>query len=254
MPLLNDDAALDGALLAIVNAVQTTTATGTQQNVALDGPTLHLRCNNASALTFGGFVLSGGNISGARLILDNVGSSTVKVATEDASSTAANRCICLSDDGQIVGPGGRLLAIYDGTTARWRVTLLEPGDPIAVAHNAGDYTGSGSLTFTVASGDLTRYLYTQRGRQLDLTLRIDNASTGGTAAAYLKIACPAGFTPSHVDQVVGTCFIDQNGTVQVGLVYADATGLYLSTGTLANWSNTLTNTLDLACRVTVEID
>jgi hypothetical protein len=104
--------------------VQTTTLTGSQNNFAIDGPLAYLRCNNASALTITGALIDGGNVDGAKVIIEAL-NSAVTLNHQDAASTAANRFI-ISDGADLeMAAYDRLLMIYDGTTARWRVNSAD---------------------------------------------------------------------------------------------------------------------------------
>ncbi len=174
---------------------QTTTLTGTQNNLSLSASFTYLRCNNASSLVITGFTVGGAApAAGDRVVIDNVGPSTVKVPNEDAGSTATSRVITESVAGQIVGANGRMEAVYDGTTGRWRLKVIDPGDRIAVPYNAANFTGGGAMTWTVDAGDQLRFAYRQRGITLELALFLNVTTIGGTAAVDLRVALPGGFT------------------------------------------------------------
>lgn len=100
----------------------TTTATGTQNDWAIDtansGTTVGiLRCNNASALTINGIVAP----SSHRVLVVEAINSTVSLAHENASSTAANRITTPTAATVAIPSGGYAFLLYDVTTARWRV-------------------------------------------------------------------------------------------------------------------------------------
>jgi len=250
--LTNPTAQLSSATVAIVDDVQTTTSTGTQSNFALDYNYLVLRCNNASALTFTGFAVSGGNVAGARVLIENVGTSTVKF-THDATSTAANRFYTVSTNGQILGAGGRALAVYDATQSRWILRCMDPGAWVSHAHASGDYTSSGTLAFTVASGDLTSYRYQQHGATLRVAVDINTASlTAGTGTMIVKL--PTGFTPRQ-NTLVGTVGYGTDNTTASDLrvvAYDGLADLYLFRVTGA-WANS-TNLTSIAFAFQIEVD
>jgi hypothetical protein len=171
---------------------QTTTATGAQNNFSLNAHRTYLRCTGA-APSFSGFTVSGlAPSTGAQVLIECLGT-TAKVTNQDTNSTAANRIITPSTSGQIVGASGLMLLIYDDTTDRWREHLLDPGLAISVAHSAGDYTGSGSLTWGVDAGDLSVYTYKQHGTSLELSITVVTSTPGGTTSSGLRAALP-GFT------------------------------------------------------------
>lgn len=205
---------------------QTTTSTGTQDNFSLSASVTYLRCNNASALTFDGFTV-GGNApaAGAVVIIDNVGSSTVKVAHQNTGSTAANRVICPSTNGQIIGAGGRMQLIYDATTSRWREEIIEPGTAITIPFNAADFTGNISMTWTLDSADLVGATYVQRGTQLLMNVIINSSTVGGTPNNELRMALPGGFTGAGTATLI--FFQRDNGTARTGLAQMLNSGTYV---------------------------
>lgn len=207
---------------------ETTTLTGTQNDFDLDAAFTHLRCNNASALTLTGFTVAGGApTAGSRVIIQNVGSSTVRIADQDAGSAAANRIDTPSTRGQIIGAGGVIQLVYDDTDSRWKMIAVEPGTPITVAHAGGDYTAS-SGTWTVEAGDLLGFRYIQRGKFVTFIVNIDNSSTSATPAE-LRIALPNSFTGIAFQQfhAAGRIF-DNGGGHQGGVVALDASGTTLN--------------------------
>lgn len=146
---------------------------------------ISLRCTGAAPVIRG--VVNG--FKGQTILIHCLGT-TLKVAHQDAGSTAANRIICESTQGQIVGVGGIIGLVYDATTARWRAYLLNQGNWIDVAFSAGNFTASGSMTWTVASGDQTLFRYKQRGTMLSLILDLQTTTVGGTPATDLKVTTP----------------------------------------------------------------
>lgn len=180
-------------------AEQTTTSIGTQNDFSLDGENIYLRCNNASALTFTGFTIGGSTpTTNAIVIIENVGTSTVRVTHQDTGSTASNRCIGISTAGQIIGANGRMQCIYDVTTGRWRIGLLETGSAITHPYASADYFGGGSMTWTVESADLRTYIYRQYAKILELIIDISGSTTGGTAHTDLNIKIPSIFTLAQI--------------------------------------------------------
>lgn len=119
---------------------QTTTLTGTQNNFALDGPFAWLKCTNASALTFTGVLLDGGNIDGARVILE-AADSTVTLRHQDTGSATANRFITPTASDLVITVTERVLIVYDGASSIWRANradaaqLLQATDDIVIIEN-----------------------------------------------------------------------------------------------------------------------
>lgn len=241
---------LDPADAAFTGASQTTTATGNQDNFApSSGDRVVIRCTGAAPV-FRGF---SGGASVRTVILECLGT-TLKVAHEDTNSSAANRIICESTQGQIVGVGGRIQLIYDATTSRWRASVLGAGAWIAVAHAGGNFTASGSMIWTVASGDQIAYRYRQSGPELRLIVQLEQTTVSGTPATYLQITLPftCAFTSSAF--IMHPALARDNGTLenlQVMTTAASATLKLVRPGG-SNWS-AATDTTAIAINTMLEI-
>jgi len=173
---------------------ETTTLTGTQNNFDADAAFTYLRCNNASALILTGFTTAGGApTEGDRIIVHNIGSSTVRVADENAGSTVENRISTPSVRGQIIGTDGTIELVYDVTSSRWRIASINPGAFISITFSAGDFTTSGG-TWTVQAGDISTYDYQQIGKVLFLRILLDGTSTSAGMGNQLRVAMPDSFT------------------------------------------------------------
>lgn len=227
------------------------TVTGTQNDYALaaEGVSV-LRWNGASPVTFSGFT---NGIAGRSVIVINItASQSLKVTHDDGNSTIGNRVICTSTAGQIIGPNGSLLLWYDGTSSRWRLHVLNPGGPLTPAFSAGDFTANGSMTWTVASGDVTTYAYQQDGKRVTFWLYLDNTTVGGTPNTDLQISLQ-GFTASKL--VANSVRIRDNGTFATGVAYSAASGTVIGVRRVdnTNWS-TSTDTTDVHGQITVEVN
>jgi hypothetical protein len=211
---------------------QSTSATGTQNDFDLTAHLTYLRCDGAAAVFTGFKVMGAAPAAGDRVVIDNIGTGTIKIAHQDTGSTAAYRAITASTAGQIVGVGGRLFGIYDGTTSRWRVTLIDPGAPIAVAFDATHYTANGAQTWTVASGDQETRMYIQRGKVLTYFFVINTTTVGGTPNNRLILALPAGFTVTR--QIRGIVQLFDNNVGTPGQCTVSAAGTTILFGRIDN--------------------
>ncbi len=102
---------------------QATTLTAVQNNFALEGPFAYLQCNNAADLHLTGFLVDGGNVDGARVIIE-VLSEKVTLYNQSANSATSNRIITPDAANLVLAAFGRALLIYDGTASRWRVSRM----------------------------------------------------------------------------------------------------------------------------------
>jgi len=114
---------------------------------------------------------------------------------------------------------------------------------------AGDYTGNGALTWTVAVGDVSTYAYSLNGRILTVSFALLATTVGGTPDTTLQLKIPAGYVSKKI--MFGTfTYSDNSSTVfAVGTTRVDAggtvIGLYRTPYLNATWSASadLTNVL-----------
>lgn len=124
----------------------------------------------------------------------------------------------------------------------------------SVAFNAGNYTADASMTFTVASGDVTTHAYVETGKTMTVALVIATATVGGVVSQELRVAIPNGRTAQKT--TYGTFGYLDNGTYGTGLWRVSAGGtVIVFTKTLSgtNWTLSTNNTYLLA-NCTFEID
>jgi hypothetical protein len=62
------------------------------------------------------------------------------------------------------------------------------------AFNAANYTGSGSMTWTLTSGDVALNKYVVIGKTVHWHLVLTTTTVGGTPATGLRVALPAGLS------------------------------------------------------------
>lgn len=111
------------------------------------------------------------------------------------------------------------------------------GEWITRTFAAGNYTGSVSMTWTVASGDVTTDAYELTGKKLSYFWQITSSTVGGTASNILQIAIPGGFTSAK--RVSNTMvYIDNGSTETVGYaeVLAGGTLIRLLKIGVGNWT------------------
>lgn len=105
-----------------------------------------------------------------------------------------------------------------------------------VPYAASDYTGSGSMIWTVEAGDVITSAVLPIGRMLLFTLQIDSSSVGGSPATYLRVKVPFGYVPARSMDIVGSANDGDLGTTltRVRVFQSDPNILILRTDG-ANW-------------------
>ncbi len=235
----------------------TKTDTGSQNdfNVGQSGYNTIVRLNNSSDLTITGLA---NGVSGQRVTLRSVGAGSVFLQHQNASSSAGNRFVNFLTEGSTPLAAGAGVAeyVYDGSASRWVLVNHSQGKMITRSFSAGDYTASGSMTWTVGSGDFDTYAYEVVGSLLYLAVRLNSTSVGGTLSNALRVALPNNWkcSPSHGNGLFS--YVDNNGAPAQGhLSYSDGdTFLSLFRSLSApNWSaSTDATVVSIGCVVSLK--
>lgn len=213
----------------------TITSTGTQNDVSFSDAGV-LRCNNASDLTITGFAAGQ---AGQRLTVVSVGAGQVYFAHQNSGSVANNRFINWLSTGNTPLAAGKGTATfeYDATALRWRLVAHTQGAPISQPYSAGDFTGSGAMTWGVGSGDVGTYTYYITGRLLHFSVEFGPTTVGGTANTTLSFKIPGNYVANRGEQ--GVVFAIDSGTHQGVRWFTNGGGsttLSVMKLTAANWA------------------
>jgi hypothetical protein len=212
------------------------TAVGTQNDYT-PGTGMIVRWNGASQITVSGVVA---HINGDIRIFTNVtAAQAMKFTHQDAGSVAANRIILPATGGQWIGAGGSIGLQYDGTSARWRVLFILPGAPITRAFAAGNYTANGTMTWTLAAGDVLIERYMQHGRDYSFDFDYFTTTVGGVANTQLITSIPGGFTADSAQLALGRAS-DGSGVASQLVVVPTGTSLqfFKDLALTTNWNAT----------------
>lgn len=127
------------------------------------------------------------------------------------------------------------------------------GEWTNVAYASGNFTASGSMTWTVESGDQVAYSYMLIGHTMWLAFALNNTTVGGTPSTELHVAIPGGFTGKN-NATLGAVRSFDNGTDTVGFCGAVASAAYVRCwrGGFSNWAAS-TNSTSLQAFVTLEV-
>lgn len=184
---------------------QTTTATGNQDNFDLNGEFTILRCTGAAPVFRGFLVKSAAPTPDCKVLIQCLGSTSAKVAHQDANSTAANRIITPSTSGQIVGVDGSILLFYDGTTDRWRYVTCDPGGWLTY--------GATTTTAGWAATPTKNVFYRQRGKTVAVTFHITGTSDADTTTFTIPFTSVNG---GFVQPVALGLTVDNGSTIAAG--------------------------------------
>jgi hypothetical protein len=94
------------------------------------------------------------------------------------------------------------------------------GEWTTPSFSAGTFTANGSMTWTVAAGDVGTYAYTLIGKTMTVVFTINTATVGGTPDTALRIAVPASQTAAKA--TANPVLILDNGTRAIGIASVGA--------------------------------
>ncbi len=168
---------------------------------------------------------------------------TSETTIEDSIDTLAN---LTSVQGQTIDIDGALTVSSATTVGQ---TWTTP------SFDAANFTGTGSMTWTLAAGDVTTYAYTITGKTMQLSFYLVTTTVGGTLSTGLGIKIPASKTSTkrmqntvrywdNLVEGVGTAEVTAGGTV----VY-----IYKNTYSSANWTASTDQTYIMG-QITFEIN
>ena len=110
------------------------------------------------------------------------------------------------------------------------------GEWIPVAFNAANFTGNGSMTWTLQAGDQLGYAYTLVGKTMFISGYFNQTTVGGVVNTDLRVAIPGGFIAAGL--IVGLARVNPAaGAFSAGTVYVTngATTINFQTLSGANW-------------------
>lgn len=156
---------------------------------------------------------------------------------------AITRTAWTDDDG--TGTTGTILNNAQKTSLYDQIDGLI-GEWTDVAFSAGNFTGNGSMTWTLASGDASTNRYVKHNKTLTWSVFLITTSVGGTPSTDLQIAVPGGFTFANSGNACHAALVSDNGTIREGIVRPTSgsiLSIQLTSG--ANWA-AATNTTTVA--------
>jgi hypothetical protein len=115
---------------------------------------------------------------------------------------------------------------------------------IDVAYAAGNFTGSGSMTWTVDAVDVQTLAYRIEGNAMTVAFAITNTTVGGALSTKLQIKVPG--NRSIANKMTAPVYILDNSAVKFGFVQAASalpTKLEILLPDLANWAAATNATL-----------
>ena len=206
-----------GAVIAASQAL-----TGTVANSTISGFL-------SIAATTGTFTNVGGTLSTAT-------QNSVTTMTGLTTTGALNAGSITSGFGSIdVGADAISGGAITGTS--FNVNSYSAGTWTTPAFSAGDFTASGSMTWTVAAGDVITYEYTIINKMMTVNFYINTSTVGGTPNNELQIKIPASKVATSRVRVPYT--VTDNGTTRTSMCEVLVSGTVISLYAdlaISNWA------------------
>ncbi len=119
---------------------------------------------------------------------------------------------------------------------------------VAVTYNSGDFTASGSMTWTVEAGDVTTFAYQMLGSgSMLISFALTTTTVGGTPSTSLKIKIPNSKTSIHQHTSAALVYSEDGGTTTkngILTVLASSTTISLIKDFGGStWANSTNNTI-----------
>lgn len=251
-----ESSALDSGIVVInnhINAVSTTagTSVGVKLGDNSNGNQDNVRVENNSFLGFTLYDIAFYK-SGHITVRGNSCYSTGVTASIFSTVLAANRpsyvyendcySVITADSADIAS---NLIEIGKNIINQTTIDYGNVGDSgwITPTFAAGDYVGTGAMTWTVASGDVEVMRYRIQGKTMTVNIILTTTTVGGTVNSPLKIKIPASKSVSK--RAINPCHILDNGTRLIAYLEVtptDATYINVAKADGSNWTLSTDNT------------
>jgi hypothetical protein len=122
---------------------------------------------------------------------------------------------------------------------------------ITPAFSAGVFTASGSMTWTVSSGQALNYRYTIDGKTMTVAWVVSGSTVGGTPSSALQVAIPAGKLAAS--RITNPCHVLNNAVHTAGQAQVTAGAAVISIFTTGAGANYVAGTTDTDGQLTFDI-
>lgn len=107
----------------------------------------------------------------------------------------------------------------------------------AVPYSSGNFTGNGSMTWTVDSGDVALNRYVVMGKTMVWSVALVTTTIGGTPNTTLNIAIPGGYTAVSTGNHARVARCANNGSlVEASVLVGSSSAISIVLNTFGNWA------------------
>lgn len=182
-----------------------------EKNVVVGWTSTDIRINNGNDVqVVGNRSLSTGLALGGVYVLAGTGPGQIVVDANDVAQSVVLSNPALVASG-LIDLGINTVA---GVKVGGRETYTSP------AYAAGNFTATGTMTWTVDAGDVASYCYATHNRRMTVAFALSNTTVGGTLGVGLRIAIPGGFVATKT--MYAMVLLIDNGTSQTAIAFVAA--------------------------------
>ena len=115
---------------------------------------------------------------------------------------------------------------------------------VEIPFDAGNFTSSGTMTWTVEAGDVFAHRYLRLNKLLILQFVSSNTTVGGTPSTELRVALPPGIVAVGSTTPVGVVRVAESGVYDLGWAFTHSTWGYIrvTTADTGVWAATTNQT------------
>jgi hypothetical protein len=245
--------AISGGTGSIGGALSAESLTISDTNVLGTGTTVLTATGGTAGLVQSATVVDGTSGNAYGLYVDTPTASTINGGTIASSS-----CLTVGPAASTAGTdytaflGTGTVMAESGYSERLRTTPM--GEWQAVSFAAGNFTGNGTMTWGVDSGDIGANRYTLVGKTMTWNLSVATSDVGGVANTELRATVPGGFTCAVASYHTAAVAIDAGAstTARVETVGGQAyVRIVLAAG--GNWTITAADNTYVYFTITFEV-
>lgn len=162
-----------------------------------------------------------GNPTFASVTISGTGASAIDVA--GGINAGSSNVGIIGTDGRIPAISSTYFSSLSGSSLTGLVFSQLPTTWTSVSYSSGNFTASGSMTWTVESGDVVSIAYVELGKTMIVAFDVQTTTVGGTVAAELRMAIPNSRSAARTVSVPFS-YLD-NSTAGTGTVTATGSTL-----------------------------
>lgn len=195
--------------------------------------------------------LNVGNTTNGRVVF--FGCTAANFSTNTTDTDLQDLISCNVTSGTLQAISGK--RFINSPFSRSGINFPAYGEWITPSFSALNFSANGTMTWTVAAGDVTTYQYTIIGKMMTVNFHIVTSTIGGAVNTSLQIAIPSGRVAATSAQNPLAYIVDNGVAIVTGMARVAAAGTVIfleKTAPAANWTASADNA-EVRGQITFEI-